>query len=54
MSNLEVCWSNEMCLILEEQGQACKLCHCGVCSVTREGQGCEKQLKIVSVCLEES
>lgn len=42
------------CLILEEQGQACKLCHCSVCSVTREGQGREKQLKIVSVCIEES
>lgn len=54
VSNVEVCWSNEMCLILEEQGQACKLCHCSVCSVTREGQGCEKQLQIVSVCIEES
>lgn len=54
MSNLEVCWSNEMCLVLGEQGQACKLCHCSVCSFTREGQGCKKQLKIVSVCLEES
>lgn len=38
MSNLDVCWSNEMRLILEEQGQACKLCHCSVCSDQSQGR----------------